>query len=596
MSNLSNGNQFSQTPPPVPPQPPMAPPPTPPTYPPAYASVNPPQKKSKAGLIIGLCAGGAALVIAIVLFLVIDPLGLLGGSKTVAQAVPQGAEAYASIDLLKMMDANVEDTVTAFTKNTDADITTQQELIDRMDQDLEDSYGVTFSDDVKSWLGTSAAFFVNDLEENSGDPTVTLVVLVRNTGSADRFIKKLKAGIEEKQSATIDDTRYHNVTIYSFQSDYDYSTLAFARSGKVFLVSNSTEGIESAIDAQKGSSLAQDATFKQLSKVLPSNGAIFFYIPSQTVSTLLSEEETGLSSLGYGSFTSLDFYQATAMSVSFLDSGVSIESAVAYDLDQMSDTQKTFLQQAQGASRLISDFPEDTFFFMGGNRLDLAWSTYREMVTDALGSDFDESMNMAEESIGFNPDQDLLPILNGQYALGIFDDPNGLLSEMANVNMGMQMIFESTESDRLRQYSADIADLLTADEIGVDHDSSGSMETWTVSEPYLDSDLFAYGVNDSALIFSTNAADLRDAFGRSSSLADSQNFKKAWSSLDNGMTPVFYLDFPALLDELTNTSDIDLSSEDVAVLAPIQTIVMGTSKLQGSIQHSQMIITLDKSK
>jgi len=164
MSNLSNESQFSQTPPPVPPQPPMAPPPTPPTYPPAYASVNPPQKKSKTGLIIGLCAGGAALVIAIVLFLVIDPLGLLGGSKTVAQAVPQGAEAYASIDLLKMMDANVEDTVTAFTKNTDADITTQQELIDKMDQDLEDSYGVTFSDDVKSWLGTSAAVFVNDLE------------------------------------------------------------------------------------------------------------------------------------------------------------------------------------------------------------------------------------------------------------------------------------------------------------------------------------------------------------------------------------------------------------------------------------------------
>jgi hypothetical protein len=572
----------------------------PPAYPPSYDDLADQPKKSKTGLIIGLCAGGAVLLIAIVLLLIKDPLGIFGGSTTVAQAVPQNVDFYASIDLLKMMDQNTIDTITAFTRNTDSDIANQEDLIDQMDQDLDDSYGVTFSEDIKPWIGTSAAFFVNNLKDTysgvSNDPEVTLVVLVRDTSSADRFIKKMKAGIKDKQDAEVEDTRYQNVTIYSFQDEYDSSTLAFARSGKVFLVSNTLEGIKAAIDAQKGDSLAKEATFQQLMKVLPSDGAVNLYIPSSTVSTLM-DEGADMSSLSYGSFVAADFYKASAMSVSFEKAGVAIESAVAYDLDAMSNNEKILVQSSEGASRLVKDFPEDTLFFIGGSHLDLAWAAYHDMLVDAVGqSDFDQAMSMVEESAGFNPDKDLLPIMDGQYAMGIFADQNGLLAELAEAKLGIQMIFESSNSDRLRSYSADISDLLTASDVSVDHNSSGAMDTWDVSEPYLEMDLFSFGVNDDALILSTDTHDMHDAFDRSSSLEDSSTFKNAWSSIGNGMTPVFYMDFPALLNAIIETPDADLTSEDVAVLKPIQTIVMGISKLQGNIQQSKILITIDKSK
>jgi hypothetical protein len=367
---------------------------------------------------------------------------------------------------------------------------------------------------------------------------------------------------------------------------YGEEDLVIARSGKVMLIATSTNAMEDAIDAQKGESIADDSNYRKLSGALDSSSAVFVFSGMDSLTSVMED------SYYYYGDVNLDMVIATAASLSFVKEGVAFDSAVLYDPDELTEDQLALLKAGASTGDLAGKFPEDTLVYMGGSHLDMAWVAYRDLIVDAIGEDFDYSMDMFEETVGFNLDTDLLPLMTGDYALGVYPSNEGILADMADASLGGLVIFETSDGDQIKDFAADVEDALYDSLMEVETDSS-PFDIWTVVDYYSGSTAVSYGVKDNYLVISTSQDDLEEAFDRSSSLKDSLNYKTALSAFGSGLTPTIYINFADGLEYIADMMYY-YDSTTMEVLEPIQSIVVGVSKMQNNITHSRILVVIEK--
>ena len=549
---------------------------------------QPPVKKSKTGLIIGIAGGGLALIL-VILLLVLDPFGLFGGGMTsMAKTAPADTEVFMAVDLKSMTGKDAMDTITAFTTAADSDIQSQEELMNELDDMLDESLDVTFTEDIQPWIGQYAGISINGLYDNDYETDIVISLQVRNTAKAKEFIENLKRGYERNNDAEFDSSTYNGVTI-DVGTSYDYDLISIALSGKVLLLSTNEDAIKDAIDAQKGKSLVDSADYKKLAKALPKDKSFFVYAGAQQLMNQL-EDESDLSYYFSGDVNT-DMVKAMAASISFVSQGIAVDSAVLYDPSELTDAQVQMMKSSAGVNDLTAFFPEDTLVFAGGSHLDMAWAAYRDLIAEAVGeSDFEDSMSMLEDEIGFNLDTDLMPILTGEYAIGIYEDNNGYLSEFEGVDLGGMVILESSDADKMKEYAEDLKDALEDSYMEVNKESSDPFITWSVNDEYYEETVFGFGVKNGYFILSTNLDDMQDAFTQSASLKNSDLFRQSWSAFESSMKPVFYIN---VADGLRFLKKLD-SYTDYSFLTPIQAVVGGVSTMQNNITKTRILIVIDK--
>jgi hypothetical protein len=555
-------------------------------YGPGY--YQPPVKKSKTGLIIGIVGGGVALIL-LILLLVLDPFGLFGGGMTsMAKNAPADSDFFMAVDLKSLTSKEAMDTITAFTTAADSDIQNQEDLMSELDDSLDESLNVTFTEDIQPWIGQYVGVSINGAYDNDFDTDIVIAFQVRNTAKAKEFITKLEKGYERNNDAEFDSTTYNGVTI-DVGTSYYYDVISIALSGKVLLISTNEDAIKDAINAQKGKSLANSADYQKLAKALPKDRAFFVYAGAQPLMNTL-EDSSDLSYYFSGDINT-DMVKAMAASISFVSQGVAVDSAVLYDPAELTDAQINMLKSNGGVSDLPAYFPEDTLVFAGGSHLDLAWEAYRDMIAEAVGeSDFDDSMSMLEDEIGFNLDTDLMPILTGEYAVGIYEDNGGYFSEYEGVDLGGMVILQSSDPEKMKKYAEDLKSALEDSYMDVNKESSDPFITWSVNDEYYDETIFGFGVKNGYFILGTNLDDIQSAFSQSASLKNSDLFRQSWSAFESSMKPVFYVNFR---DGLSMLEDLDPYS-DFNILSPIQCIVGGVSTMQNNITKTRILIVIDK--
>ena len=590
MSNYTyNSNSVT---PPAPPTPPPAPgmPPTPPPYAPPGTYYQPPAKKAKTGLIIGIVAGALALV-GIILVLVLDPFGLFGGgADVVASAAPADSEVFITVNLLKLMDDNAIGTILTFANISDSSIKTKEDLMEQLDDSLDESIGMTFTEDIQPWIGQYVGISGKGLSSidyyssSTGDASVA--IQIRNVAKANQFIEDLLGNLEDMQDYEFDTDEYKGVELSVGTNWYGEEDLVIARSGKVLLIGTSTNAVEDAIDAQKGESMADNAEYRKLSGALDSSSAVFVFSEVSSLTSVLED------SYYYYGDINLDIVIATAASLSFVKEGIALDSAVLYDPDELTEDQAAMLKAGASTGDLAGKFPEDTLVYIGGSHLDMAWAAYRDLIVDAIGEDFDYSMDMFEDTVGFNLDTDLLPLMTGDYALGVFPSNEGILADMADTSLGGLAIFATSDGDQIKDFAADVEDALYDSYMEVETDSS-PFDIWTVVDYYSGTPTVSYGVKDNYLVISTSQDDLEEAFERSSSLKDSENYNAAMSSFGSGLTPTIYINFADGLEYIAEAMYY-YDSETMEILEPIQAIVAGVSKMQNNITHSRILIVIEK--
>lgn len=594
------------TPPEPPPIPPAAPKPT-----------TPAPKKSNArrNTLIGI--GAAAILVAcccalVVLGLLVDPFGwslfdrLLGRGDTAAQAMPADTTIYMGVNLLNLTPAKIErltspfeDAIAEMTYGEYQDSTDlRQEFEDMVAQEL----GLDFEQDVLSWIGQYAGLGLSEIVVDPyygelQDAQLVFSVEVRDREAADDFIAKLIAALEKEQGLAFRSQSYQDIEIFEIESDYEDERWAIARSGRLMLFSQNAAGIQDAIDAQNGDSLADMKDFRTLLRQLPGERALSFYLPGSAFEDIYNADEA-LQDLGLGlDVTALySSLKGMAGAISITDAGLQVDALVSYDLDQLSETQLEMMRNTTSNGQLAEVFPADTMLFLNGAHLDLVWAFYKEQIEEMFGSqDYEEMMAELADEIGFDPTTELLPYLDGDYAMGLVRSQEGMLANFAGVDLGLIMLAEISDQEQVQPVVGQLMDTIQEQGVQITEKSSDGKTVYEAADMFMGSTVFAVSIDKDMLSLGTSARLLEETFSRDNNLEASETYRQVWNAFPRGTAPLMYFDLQMLLDVLNSSMDGYLFSdmeEALLWLEPLEQMAMGTSGLDGDTVGTTLIIFL----
>ena len=586
----------------------------------SYPSAPPiPQPRSpdnrKRNRLLGILAIVLALVlcccVAVVALLYFDPFGwgllsrFTGRYDAVAQAAPIDSTMYVGVNLLNATPEKTDPLISvfqdAFEEYTGESVGDSADFLDQINDSL-DEFDITLEDDILPWIGQYAGMGVLDLDldsyGNPGSVDVFFAVEARNKGAADDFLVKLADAISDSWDVSIDTAQYQDTTIYVV--DDPYQELAFARSNSLVILANSEDSIRDVIDAQKGESIADDPVYRDLMSKLPSERLLSFYLPASALEDLSSTVTSGIGLFGTGLE---DFYAGTssvAFSLAIIDAGLQLDTVVAYEPDSISDNQRQLLDAAGRANNTAALLPRDTFAYASGQRLDLAWANYYELLSEATDGDFDEALSELEDEIGFNPHSDLFPYLDGSYALAIFPSDSGFLVELADIHIGFSIIAQTSDETAVLSVIDSFNDALEDNGGGeVDDVSTGAMTLYEATDTYMDEPVMVYGVGEGWLGIASSLEVLEAFPNPPDALNTSENYRAAQNYLPRGMNLVFYIDMLNGLDAIRDNMDgyaREDFDESTFFLNPIETMVGGASPFSGNTVHSTIILIIPTSR
>jgi hypothetical protein len=315
---------------------------------------------------------------------------------------------------------------------------------------------------------------------------------------------------------------------------------------------------------------------------LSSDRVMLAYINSNFISAM-----AGNSGSSYD-MSSLDMLRSAAVSLAVVDQGLKLDVVTQYNLDQLSEEQKALLSSGSAGVETARYFPSGSLFYLTGANLDQAWSVYRDLIVQSLGDegDFNDSMDMLAEQIGFNPDTDLMPLMDGSYALGFYEDSNSFLDQSANIPLGYLGVFETSQAGEVQSLVDDMANTM-GDQLGVNVNDTSSGDLTMYEFEVTNEVVASIGVDGKSLFIGTNSDAVDQAALKSGGLADDPAFKDIWSSFPNSMKPVLYVDLAQAISMLEG-----LSSTDLGVLTPITAFAVASSPLNGDTMSSSMLLVV----
>ena len=550
-------------------------------------------------LIIAAAAIGAAILACICILVIVvalDPFGLdllgrlRGGGDPLAEAMPSGTSVYLQVDALRLLSEDTRSITDALIGAADEDVRDLEDAIDEIDNALDDETGLTFTDDIQPWIGQYAAFGLVDLDFNDFDEVdstqLIIAIEVRDRDLADAFIEDLLDSIDSSGPDFIDDD-YGDAVIY----EDEFEEIAFSRSRNVFYVATNSNIIKDAIDSQTDESLADDPEYRSALDELPRSRAITAYVSGSIIdeSSRFLEAEADLQGTcdTYG-----NALQSVAMSLSFLDNGIELDLVAVYDEDELPEEVVTVLADTRDVNGFASYFPEDTFALYSGSRLDLAWESARECIIDTVGrEEFNFAMDDFEDEFGFNPD-DLFPVLDGEYALGVYETNSGYFADSLDVSIGSAFIVQTSDAAEIESRAEDIADAINDQSffLSVDSTSSGDGTFYEVTDDDFGELLFSFGTNGNFVLIGTDTSELGDALDQSNSLADSPIYNEVWQTFSGRISPTLYLDILTLINFL---EDSGADTGDLRFFEPLNALAIGNRSFQDGVAHTTSILFVE---
>ena len=570
------------------------------------ASVGTEKENPNRNLIIGLGIVAGVIVLAIcaiaVVFALIDPFHIVarltGRYDPIADALPADTSIYMSIDFAGLMTEETNRIVEAFANAAEAvDLGDTGSLLEELEDSLEESLDLTFTDDVLPWMGQYVGLSFSGLDlgyvdEPSGD--LIFLIEVRNRKKADEFLVKLVDNFRQ-EDFEIDEIEYRGVNIFEHQAEYEFERFAIGRSENLLIITTGIELVKDSVDAMKGNSLADTIEYDEFVNALPKDRAISFFINTNILETFQDTYEELLPGFEEYQSQQLQMFRWMAGSFTTIESGIQMDFIVAYDEASITADQLSILEEAYLGDGLAQFFPEETIFYFTGARLDLVWENLREsMLMTSDASDFEESMDLFDDEFGFNPDKDLFPILDGQWSIGLLHTLDGYMAEELGIPLGLMILIESGDNDRLKDITEKISEGFAYSGIGEIHQyQSGDLTLYDVEDPYEEAVLFTFGAGEGHFLLSTDPDNLEDAFSRQTSLADNEMFMDAFPE---EMRPVIFIDMSALFDiiedQLILTDDFE-EFDVLEVLRPLKAISGASTPYQDGQVQTRILIFIE---
>jgi hypothetical protein len=523
----------------------------------------------------GLAALGLAALAAVVVL--VDPFGwnLLdkasGLRDEAVGAMPPDVGLYAGLDLINFS----EERLTAFsqpfvTALAEPGVEDLAGGLERLDAMLAQEIGLTLSDDVMPWLGRSVGLGLTDLALQP-DGTIDRVGWVLVAGSQDRraadaFLADLSEQLAQRSSVAATVSEYHGRRITSFArgKGVPFGGLAFTRSGGQVLLGSDEAVVRAAIDAQRGQSLGDGQMFRKLTASLPDERGLTLYANEEQVPELnrLLAAAAPLA-IGPVDLTSLVFPPG-AVGVSMIDQGLRLDLTTP-----AGDSPGTPGEAREMAGRL----PAEALALISGDSLESLWQSLKaSLAAGGSLSDFQESMSLLSREFGYDPDQDLLPLLDGEWVLALLPASEGLVLELTGQPLGVVLLASSHDPAGLAAAVDDLSQSLADQRLPLATvEVDGAMATTVDLASLIGAPLPLYGVEQTSLFLGSDAQILAQTLSGSQPLADNPGFRSAGALLPAEYDLSCFVDVARLLGQL----DSGDSAFPARILRPIRQVLAG---------------------
>jgi hypothetical protein len=543
--------------------------------------------------------GGAAalvilcgcLVLSVAAVIAIDPMGwnlldqLFGRADKAAAVMTPDTGFFIGLDLLEMTPEKIGRLVDPFLAAAGEPGTPDfDSALDELDASMLDELGFTFQDDILPWLGRFAGFGVSTLElDDFGSPqevSWSLVLSTRDESASEAFLVKLREAITSESGYDFVSTEYEGATIYELDAPDALERVAMAQADGLLMFGAGSGAIQASIDAGNGDSLADSDDYRTLVGELPARRALTFYVDLSKYESLQQEL---LQDVG-PSVTAGPRETTSAFSLSLTDDGLQFDTVSPLDREGMSPDQEQLLDSYAAEPATDQLFPDVTVVYLAGQRLDLVWAAIRDAISSSLSTeltpeDFDESMTMFKEEFGINPDTELFPLLDGEWAVGVLPSTAGVLSEELEVDLGLALLAQTSDPETLSANLGTFSDALEQQALYVERSSEGGAQTYSIRDDPQGSALISFGVGQGYLFISSDAGTTGRLFGDSPTLANSERYRETWKAFPGKMTPVLYLNASGLVGAIREGMDPGATADfdEVARFAePISAIAVAS--------------------
>ncbi|MFL5818558.1 MAG: DUF3352 domain-containing protein, partial [Conexibacter sp.] len=388
-----------------------------------------------------------------------------------------------------------------------------------------------FSHDVEPWLGQTIGAFLLMPSDRSTDPDWALAVAIADRGKLDDALARQRSKGEQRSAGS-----YRGVSYDKDRSDETYD----APVGD-FYVAGTLAGLRAAIDASKGSSLADASRYSDAVSDVPEDALAFVYADPKAILAAAGGLEDAPANARKALERFADGDPVTASLTATADE-IAIEATGGAQVTEA-------LESDSDAKVTVGQLPGDSW-------LALATPPLGPIIRNALAGAglHDQAAAQVQQSVGLDLDQDLLEPLGG---LGVFargesplDIGGGALLQMTDA-AAAQRLLTRIQAIVGAGLGVPVRPLVVSGARGFQVQIPQSPQPIVV---------LAKGDRLAAGYAASSAQDLLDPQQR---FDDSSDGKAAIDTLGDGYTPSFVLIVPplaGLLRSLDQLEVADLSS------------------------------------
>lgn len=388
------------------------------------------------------------------------------------------------------------------------------------DEQLAD-VGISFAEDIQPWLGAEASFAIwnaDNVDElttalESEDPQevvevvdIAIMIAASNPTAAEEFLIKLANNLEDG-GATIDESVYNEVTIYTVTESEQIPDSSFAVARNMVIFADEVASIEGIIDQEEGAenTLVNNPAYQRLRAAQPEDAIGFVFIDAAPiVEAMQTNAEAGIdealspeqSERMLEQIDNLAFLEAIGLSISLAGEGVAFDATITGEraaLTADADAILTEISEPVDRARLES-ISRDAFGVM----------TFRipTSFTDQILEGFnaepggDVAIQQFEEDTGINLERDLLSWLSGDFSIVLL--PGETVADF-EIPLTLYFALNTPDRDAAQTGMDKLADLLVETSGGqVEFQTApvGNVE-WQaitdISDPESDTPIAGYG-------------------------------------------------------------------------------------------------------
>ena len=481
-------------------------------------------------------------------------LALRGNSSAIDRMIPASATVYATVSFSPSLSQKVNLLAVAhrFPDLTD-DADLQKHIDEALDKVLKDS-GITFSGDVRPWLGSRLSLVMQVKDVNS-TPATAVLLETKDDKKAQATADLLRTS-QDGRKHNWSTRKYAGVTIQvgspkAGMAKDDLDVIAIV--DHVVILGNSESLAHDLIDADHGkrAGLLSSPAYQQTVKLLPADRLGLLYVDGPSMISLLKNSiksgKPGLTKLPDGTLKQLDAFEGLGFAVVARPNGIAGDLEVRLDPAKLDAASRASLTAATHRNAVLDWIPADAYGFY-------ALTNLKQGLEAAINQPetLDAQTRQMLETFGLSGSNGVIAHLTGDAGFELEPNPAGGPIPSGAFMMGtndagsMQFLFSRVTDFVSSMVGTSGADAVTIRKLtyrGVEITVLQSKEfaEYGNIEP-------AYAVTQGMGILASSPAELEaliDVHGSGKSVRTSATYKAASQVVTGQPVSIFYLDVAA---------------------------------------------------